>query len=146
MSNPQLHQQLSVVLSSTYALYLKTQNYHWHVSGENFKSLHETFEENYQDLAELIDVLAERIVTLKGQAPATFSEFQSLSVLKEGDATQNSQTMIRTLESDHNTLAKEIMKAIEIAKTANDEGSIQVLGEQLAAHEKMAWMLRASEV
>lgn len=144
--SPKLYEQLSIVLACTYALYLKTQNYHWHVSGENFKSLHETFEGQYNELAEAVDMLAERIVTLGKHAPATFKKLDDLSTLKDGESGKDSQAMIKELEADHNAVADQINKAIEIAKASNDEGTIQVLSERLAAHEKSAWMLRASEI
>ena len=53
--------ELSVHLSDAYLLYVKTQNFHWNVVDPRFHSLHEFFEKQYQELAEAIDVIAERI-------------------------------------------------------------------------------------
>ena len=50
--------ELAVLLADTYALYLKTQNYHWHVKGTQFKSLHELFERQYMELAAAVDEIA----------------------------------------------------------------------------------------
>ncbi len=63
MNNEQVADSLKMVLADTYALYLKTQNYHWNVTGPNFKSLHLLFEEQYTDLAQAVDSVAERIRT-----------------------------------------------------------------------------------
>jgi len=52
---------LKTLLANTYALYLKTHNYHWNVKGPNFFSLHKLLEEQYEDLAEAVDDIAERI-------------------------------------------------------------------------------------
>ena len=60
-------------------LYLKTHNYHWNVTGELFHSLHEQFEEQYTELAEAIDEIAERIRSLGYRAPGTFKEFNELT-------------------------------------------------------------------
>ncbi len=61
--------KLSILMADTYTLYLKTQNYHWHVTGPLFKSLHELFENQYQELAEAVDLVAERIRSLDHQVP-----------------------------------------------------------------------------
>ena len=55
---------LSRVLADSYMLYLKSHNYHWNVTGEHFHSLHEQFEEQYTELAEAVDEIAERIRAL----------------------------------------------------------------------------------
>ena len=64
--------KLEIILADTYALYLKTQNYHWHVKGPQFKSLHELFEMQYRELAEAVDGVAERLLIMGHKAPATF--------------------------------------------------------------------------
>ena len=67
--------ELSKVLADTYMLYLKTHNYHWNVTGAHFHSLHEQFEEQYTELADAIDEIAERIRALGHKAPGSFKEF-----------------------------------------------------------------------
>jgi starvation-inducible DNA-binding protein len=57
--------ELAHLLADTYTVYLKTQNYHWNVTGPNFHSLHAMFEEQYTELASAVDVIAERIRALK---------------------------------------------------------------------------------
>ncbi len=61
MNNKSMVESLKVLLIESYALYFKTQNYHWNVEGPEFASLHLLFEEQYQDLAESIDTTAELI-------------------------------------------------------------------------------------
>ena len=70
---------LRVVLADSYVLYLKTQNYHWNVSGGNFITLHDLFETLYQDLAIAVDDIAERIRTLGHKAPASFRQFSEIT-------------------------------------------------------------------
>lgn len=144
MSYEAVAKQLNQVMANTYAIYLKTQNYHWHVTGPQFKALHELLDEQYHDLADAVDSIAERIVTLGGHAPATFTALNSLQTLSEAKATQSAQ-MLSELIADHAKVIGSLQEALHAAQKANDEGSIALIGERIAAHEKQAWMLRASQ-
>ncbi|KTD74762.1 Dps family protein [Legionella waltersii] len=136
---------LEVALADTYALYLKTQNYHWHVTGPQFKSLHELFEMQYTDLAEAVDQIAERLRILGHKAPATFSEFIKLTSIKEGDSSLNANSMVGELAKDNMLLIKDLSQAIKLAQDSGDEGTAAVLSERVAAHEKAHWMLAVSK-
>lgn len=136
--------KLSVLLADTYALYLKTQNYHWHVRGPQFTSLHELFETHYTELANAVDELAERIRILGDSAPATFKAFEALKSLDDGDSNADANTMVEHLYRDHKKLIDDLNQAIEVAQGHNDEGSIALLSERIAAHEKARWMLGVS--
>ncbi|MCP0913008.1 MULTISPECIES: Dps family protein [Legionella] len=140
----ELIDKLSIILADTYALYLKTQNYHWHVKGPQFKSLHELFEMQYQELAEAVDQMAERILIKGSNAPATFKEFERLKSIKDGDSNLNSNEMVSELAADHDTLVKDLDKAMEMAQKHNDEGTVNLLANRIESHEKARWMLRAS--
>ena len=139
-----LIQQLTVILANTYALYLKTQNYHWHVRGIEFRSLHKLFESQYQDLAEAIDALAERIVILGHHAPASFRVLNALKTIEDGNALHSAHQMLSELAADHMVLIRDLREVMGLASKVHDEGSIVLLSERVAAHEKMAWMLKAS--
>lgn len=136
--------QLSVILADTYALYLKTQNYHWHVMGPHFKSLHELFEMQYQDLAEAVDEIAERIRIRGHKAPATFTEYNTLKRIKDGDSSIDANEMVVELAQDHGTLVKDINAAMKIAQEKGDEGTVNLLANRIEFHEKARWMLNAS--
>jgi starvation-inducible DNA-binding protein len=135
---------LSHNLADTYALYLKTQNYHWHVKGSQFKSFHELFEMQYQLLAEAVDELAERIIILGNKAPATFREFEALTQIKAGNSDNSANQMVTELAKDHNTLAEVLNKSLQMAEENHDEGTIALLSDQIMIHEKARWMLNAS--
>ena len=136
--------RLEVTLADTYALYLKTQNYHWHVRGPQFKSLHELFEMQYKELAEAVDQIAERILMLGHKAPATFKEFIELKTGKDGNSSISANQMVTELAEDHSILVRDLNQAIKIAQENNDEGTITLLSDRIAAHEKSHWMLSAS--
>lgn len=141
----QLAKSLSKLLADTYALYLKTQNYHWHVHGPQFKTLHILFEEQYTTLAQAVDDIAERILTLGEKAPATFDEYNQLKSIPDGDSNANAAKMVSDLYDDHGKLIKDLNQSIRLAQDSNDEGSISLLSERIAAHEKIRWMLGASK-
>lgn len=136
--------KLEVILADTYALYLKTQNYHWHVKGPQFKSLHELFEMQYRELAEAVDQLAERILIMGHKAPATFTALNQLKTIKDGDSNHDSNQMVVELAADHLTLVKDLNNGMTIAQENHDEGTVSLLTDRIAFHEKAHWMLNAS--
>lgn len=137
--------KLSILMADTYALYLKTQNYHWHVTGPLFKSLHELFEKQYQELADAVDDVAERIRTLNQKVPATFEEFANLKRIKDGNSALSANEMVIELAEDHGTLVRDLNQALKFAQENNDEGTANLLSDRIAAHEKARWMLSASQ-
>lgn len=136
--------KLSIIMADTYAIYLKTQNYHWHVQGPQFKSLHELFEMQYQELAHAVDEVAERIRIMGHRSPATFKEFDSLKRIKDGDSGIDANQMVTELAQDNDALVKDLNQAMKLAQENNDEGTATLLADRIAAHEKARWMLSAS--
>lgn len=139
-----INDSLKILLSDTYTLYLKTQNYHWHVKGPNFKPFHELFEEQYTELAMAIDLIAERLRMLGEIAPASFKEFEKYRTLSDGNALLNANEMLKEVHSDHLSLISALNKALNQANKDSDEGSASLLSDRIATHEKMAWILASS--
>ncbi len=140
----QLMEKLAIIMADTYALYLKTQNYHWHVKGPHFKPLHELFETQYRELAEAVDAVAERMIMMGHKSPATFKAFEELKTIKDGNSDLSSNDMVSELAIDNSTLIKDLNKAMVLAQEANDEGTVNLLSERVAVHQKAHWMLSAS--
>lgn len=134
---------LSCLLADSYTLYLKTQNFHWNVTGPQFLSLHELFEEHYTDLAEAIDGIAERIRALGQHAAGSFSEYSKLTKIKEATQQYNAKQMCEQLLQDQYTLIATIRKVIVDAEKAEDHVSLGLLSARLEVHESNAWMLRS---
>lgn len=137
-------EHLKHLLADTYLLYLKTQNFHWHVTGPNFHSFHKMFEEEYIQLANAVDEIAERIRALKDSAPATFKEFLELSQLKEDHGKFSANSMVQKLLHDHEVIIKSLKKLIKIAQDNGDEETADLAITRGEEHEKTAWMLRSS--
>lgn len=134
---------LKILLANTYTLYLKTQNYHWNVTGANFIMLHKFFEEQYEALAEAVDTIAERIRILGANAPGSFEEFAKLKTLSEAQINLEAKDMIDDLIKDHTEINRTLAMLLEQAKSENDEVTQSVLVERLEYHEKAIWMLRS---
>lgn len=136
--------KLAIILADTYALYLKTQNYHWHVKGIQFKTLHELFEMQYKELAEAVDLIAERILITGHDAPATFKDFENLKRIQDGNSKNTANQMLTELAQDNGTLVKDLNLALALAQQHHDEGTVTILSDRINAHEKARWMLNSS--
>ncbi|WP_103664051.1 Dps family protein [Gracilimonas amylolytica] len=134
---------LSRVLADSYLLYLKTHNYHWNVTGELFHQLHEQFEEQYTELAEAIDEIAERIRALGFRAPGTFKEFNEITSIEEDTDRPKALEMVRRLTAANEQVIRTAREALKPANEAEDEATIDLLTERLTIHSKTAWMLRS---
>jgi starvation-inducible DNA-binding protein len=86
---------LSRLLSDTYVLYLKTHNFHWNVTGPMFRTLHLMFEEQYNELALAVDLIAERIRALGFPAPGAYATYARLSSIKEEVGVPSAEDMIK---------------------------------------------------
>ena len=135
---------LGKLLADTHALYLKTHGFHWNVRGPQFPALHQLFESQYKELWGALDEIAERIRALGALAPQGYTSMANLTGVKDGDPHWSAQEMLRDLLKDHEQAAGTVRAAIEAAERAGDTATVDLLNDRLAAHEKHAWMLRAT--
>ncbi len=135
---------LESITANTYALAVKTQNYHWNVTGPHFKPLHELFGAQYEEMSLAIDELAERIRMLGSKVEASFEAFAKLSVIKNGNKNLTSEKMVKDLADSQKALTLMLKNGIEIAQKNGDEATADILITRLEAHDKMGWMLLAS--
>jgi len=144
MVNKLVIEALKNVLADNYALYLKTQNYHWNVEGPNFKGLHLLFEEQYTDLARAIDTVAELIRGLGEKAPGTFDTYIKRTSIESGNENASAQQMVNDLLEDQTLIQKTLQQCLEIAQKANDEVVAGFVIERLTFHRKTSWILKSS--
>lgn len=135
---------LRKVLGETYALYFKTHGYHWNVTGPRFKSLHELFMQQYTELWQALDELAERIRALGEFAPGSSDEIASYATIKPDNGVPDAEDMINNLVRGHETIARVAREGVEAAEEGDDVVTADLLTQRAAAAEKAAWMLRAS--
>ena len=134
---------LARLLADTYTLYLKTHNYHWNVTGPMFQTLHLMFEQQYNELALAVDLIAERIRALGVAAPGTYREFAALSSIKESKGVPRAEQMIRDLVAGQEAVVRTARAVFPLVEKANDEPSADLLTQRMQVHEKTAWMLRS---
>jgi len=136
-------ESLKKLLADTYTLYLQTHNFHWNVTGPQFRDLHLMFEEHYTELATAVDDIAERIRSLDVFAPGTYKEFGKLSSVKEVDGIPTSKEMVDILTKGHETIVQSCRDVLKHSQTADDESTTSLASDRMRVHEKTAWMLRA---
>ncbi|QJR80495.1 DNA starvation/stationary phase protection protein [Alteromonas pelagimontana] len=134
---------LKKLLADSYTLYLQTHNFHWNVTGSQFRELHLMFEEHYTELAEAVDDIAERIRTLGVAAPGTYKAFVELSSIEEVDGVPEASEMVRLLTHGHEQVVKTSRLVLKTAQQADDESTAALVSDRMRVHEKTAWMLRA---
>ncbi|MBF2089826.1 MAG: DNA starvation/stationary phase protection protein [Synechococcales cyanobacterium K32_A2020_035] len=139
----EIAQGLSKLLADTYTLYLKTHNFHWNVTGPMFRTLHLMFEEQYNELALAVDLIAERIRALGFPAPGTYKEFAALSSIGEEDGVPSAEDMIRKLVEGQEAVVCTARSLFATVDQANDEPTADLLTQRMQVHEKTAWMLRS---
>ena len=134
---------LSRLLADTFALYLKTHNFHWNVKGPMFQTLHVMFMEQYNELWLALDEIAERIRALGFPAPGTPSAFTKLSSIAETPGVPDAKEMVRLLVQGHEAVARTARKIFPAVDKASDEPTADLLTQRMQVHEKTAWMLRS---
>jgi starvation-inducible DNA-binding protein len=135
---------LHALLADEYILYTKTRKAHWNVSGPHFVPYHQFFEEQYDQLAERIDEVAERSLKLGIKVPATLAEFSKLTRLAEAPGESPSPTeLVKGLLHDHETLIRQLRTDLKTAAELGDDGTADFFTGLMEQHEKQAWMLRS---
>lgn len=140
----EIFEALSLCLANSYMLYLKTQNYHWNVTGPSFHAMHTMFQAQYEDLALAIDSIAERIRALGFKAYGSFSQYSKITTIKEGDENFSSQEMVKDLLNSQGEMVKSFEKALAQAQKVKDEATINLIVDRIEIHQKNAWMLSSS--
>lgn len=136
---------LSGILADEFVLYLKTRNAHWNVEGPDFHTMHKFFEEQYDQLDETMDEVAERMRMLGHYAPATLKAYQELTSLSEASRSKNNSAgFIKELLNDHESIIERLRENIsKVNDEWKDVGTGDFLTGLMETHEKMAWMLRS---
>ncbi len=135
---------LKIVLADEALIYQKLRNYHWNVTGPHFFELHSALEEQYDEIADVVDEVAERIRQFGVFAPGTLEEFKQITRMSEEPGVYpDARTMVANLVADHESVVRNLRGDIEMIDKKDDEvGAVDLLTGILQQHQKMAWMLR----
>ncbi|HEX6301349.1 MAG TPA: Dps family protein [Acidimicrobiia bacterium] len=136
--------QLSRVLADTYTLYLKTHGYHWNVTGPMFRSLHLMFEEEYLEMRDAVDGIAERTRALGHPAPGSYAEMADLTSIPEDGRPEQALDTVRRPVEGHETVIRTARALASVAESAGDVATADLATERIEIHEKTAWMLRTT--
>lgn len=149
-STPPISESLQNVLSNTYGLYFATHNYHWNVEGSQFINLHKLFDEQYNELFQAVDIIAERIRALESYA-IPFKDKDILNILKTTSDAINKETDVNTraLRMVHNLIDmnQTVINICQLTKNeaqaVEDDETESLMVERVTAHQKALWILRS---
>lgn len=122
-------------------MYVKLHNYHWFVKGDLFFTLHEKFEEFYDEITEKMDEVAERLLTIGGKPYATLKEYAANATIPEARGNETAEEMVKQLIDDFNQLITEFGEALKEADSIGDNVTNDMLIGMQGDLEKHIWML-----
>lgn len=142
-SHTELQAALNRQTANWFLLGVKLHHYHWYVSGSQFFTLHEKFEELYNEASGYADDLAERLLAIGGQPASTMKQYLELSDLQEARGGESAKEMVVDLVNDFTAVAKELKVAIAAAEEQSDQPTADLLIGIRSNIEKHTWMLNA---
>ncbi len=136
---------LNHLLADEMVIYIKTLKFHWNVYGIVFHDFHALFKEQYEQMLDICDDVAERVRALGHDSFGTMTEFMKNARLKEEPGKiPDALGMIKILLADHESVIRQLRKDIETCDKLGDVGTSNFLQDHLEKQEKIAWMLRAT--
>lgn len=130
------------LIADSFALYVKTKNYHWHVSGSHFRDYHLLLDEHADQLFESIDTLAERVRRVGGTTIRSITHISQLqTIADDNEEFVSPAEMLRRLLDNNQHLAEAQRNAIEVCETHRDTVTANLLQEILDQTEKRKWFL-----
>lgn len=139
----ELAQLLSKALADTFAMYLKSHNFHWNVKGPNFPQYHGYLGDLYLELHGAVDPIAEHIRTLDAFAPGSLSRYLALTSISDNNDEISAAEMFTQLLSDNQTVVNSLVDAEKMATRFSEIGISNFLQDRIDIHKKHAWMLKS---
>ena len=139
---PEIAEALNGLVADCFALYTKTKNFHWHVSGPHFRDYHLLMDEQAAEIFATIDDLAERVRKLGARTIHSIGEIAKLQSIKDNDKDfVTPADMLRELMEDNKTIIKAMRKAHDVADKHEDVATASILENYIDAAEKRNWFL-----
>ena len=135
--------ELSVLLADLQVFYSNLRNFHWNAKGHGFFVLHSKYEELYNDAAEKVDEVAERILQLGSTPESRFSEYLKVAEIKEAGVVSCSKEAVDLLLNYYKTLIARERRIIDLATETHDDTTVSLMNDFLVGQEKTVWMLAA---
>ena len=133
---------LNGLLADTFALYVKTKNFHWHVSGPHFRDYHLLLDEQAEQIEDSIDVLAERVRKIGGTTIRSIGHIAKLQRIHDNDEDFVSPIdMLCELMADNKAMVENMRKAHKLADEHEDVATASLLEVFIDEAEKRSWFL-----
>ncbi len=133
---------INAILADTFALYLKTKNFHWHASGPHFRDYHLLFDEQADQLFASTDVLAERVRKIGGTTVRSIGHIAKLSRILDNDADYvDPSDMLAELLDDNKQVTKSLRAAHDVCDEHGDVATASILENLIDEAERRAWFL-----
>jgi starvation-inducible DNA-binding protein len=138
----EMTETLNRLVADSFALYIKTKNFHWHVSGPHFRSYHLLLDEQADQIYATIDDLAERVRKLGGTTIRSIGDIGRLQRIKDNDEDFVAPLdMLRELMSDNKSVIAAMREAHETADKHHDIATASILENFIDGAEKRNWFL-----
>ena len=134
---------LNQLLADYQIFYTNLRGFHWNIKGHGFFVLHGKFEDMYNDVANKVDEIAERILMLGGQPDNRFSEYLKTAKLSEVAGVSCADQALKNVLDTYGYFIGEERKLLAIASEAGDESTVAMMSDYMKEQEKMVWMLVA---
>ena len=133
---------LNGILADSFALYLKTKNFHWHVSGPHFRDYHLMLDEQAAEILGTTDDIAERVRKTGNTTLRSIGDIARRQRVRDNDAEYvNPKDMLKELREDNLALVQAFREAKDIVDDAKDNATSGILDEWTDLAEKRAWFL-----
>jgi starvation-inducible DNA-binding protein len=133
---------LNGLLADSYALYLKSKNFHWHVSGPHFRDYHLLFDEQAAQILTTTDQIAERVRKIGSTTLRSIGDISRHQTVKDNDKDfVSAKVMLKELRDDNLALVESLRAAKELADKAKDNATSAIIDEWTDAAEQRAWFL-----
>lgn len=143
INNEELQKKLNVLLSDFQMYYQNLRAFHWLVKGQQFYQLHEKFEEFYDEAAEAIDEIAERILMIGGTPLHTFEDYLKHAGIKAEKGLVKPDDILPKVIDNLEYLLGAFREIAGAAGEADDEGTVALMSDFIGAAEKKLWMLNS---
>ncbi|MBN9225946.1 MULTISPECIES: Dps family protein [Legionella] len=129
------------LLADTFALFVKTKNFHWHMTGSHYRDYHLLLDEHSEQIFAMVDVLAERVRKLGEQTIHSIGQIKQLQTLRDVNESLSADDMLQNLLDDNKAFLKNLRKVHEVCSKRNDFATTSVLETYIDETERRVWFL-----
>lgn len=135
-----ISEKLNILLANYSVFYQNTRGSHWNIKGDQFFTLHPKFEELYNSLVLKIDEIAERILTLGATPAHNYSEYLTVSSIKESKEVSDATKSVELILNSFKIVIDLQRELLDITEKAGDEGTNSQMSDYITEQEKEVWM------